>query len=71
MIKEVTNKVEFGLPDDESLPMLECVCGKEFSSWEWYISMDENWTHKCPNCGAKLYFTQEIRVWQIINDTLI
>lgn len=67
MIKNVTDRVKFGLNDEESLPLTKCVCGKEFESWDFVIGMDEDtqYCSVCPSCGAKLFFRTVATVYQV------
>jgi DNA-directed RNA polymerase subunit RPC12/RpoP len=64
MAIDVTSQVEFGNNDDEHLPLLKCVCGKKFPSWEAVISIypDDPW--QCDDCGRRLFFRNEIRVFE-------
>lgn len=71
MDKDVTNQVEFNLNDDEFLPIIECICGAEFGYWEFVISVYEDDACSCPECGAKLYFRNSIRVFQVSHEPLI
>jgi len=64
-IIDVTNKVDFGNSDDEFLPIYQCVCGNRFNNWEFDISIYDDMPYQCPKCGAKLYFTSTIRVYQV------
>jgi len=41
MEKDVTGKVNFSFPDDESLPITKCVCGRTFGLWNFIINMDK------------------------------
>ena len=65
---DVTKKCLFSDNDEELLPLLKCVCGKEFDSWGFTISIysDGNATG-CPECGRQFYFTNEIKIYEIIN----
>jgi DNA-directed RNA polymerase subunit RPC12/RpoP len=65
---DVTKKVNFGWIDDESLPITKCICGHEFEMWcgDLTISIYKDDPTECPNCGAKLYFSNEIRIYQVI-----
>jgi len=66
---DVTDKVKFGNPDDELLPILQCVCGHKFHLWEHNISIYKDLIfEKCPKCGAKLYFRNSIRVYQLVDN---
>ena len=62
---DITSKVIFDNNDDECLPILKCICGKEFNSWEHVISIYEDDPTPCPNCGHKLIFVNEIRVYEV------
>jgi DNA-directed RNA polymerase subunit RPC12/RpoP len=62
---DVTGKVEYGLNDDECLPLLKCVCGKEFKSWDFVLPVYSDDPAECPDCGAKLFFQLSIKVFQI------
>lgn len=64
---DVTDKVRFYNPDDEALPLIQCVCGKRFDSWDCIVSIYRNNPFEC-DCGAKLYFSQSIKVYQVSND---
>jgi hypothetical protein len=65
-IADVTNQVEFDNPDDECLPITQCVCGEKFQRWDFIISIYDNITSVCPKCGAKLYFRNAIRIYQVL-----
>ena len=62
---DVTAHVDFAANDDESLPLTKCVCEAKFWAWEEMLGVypDHPWT--CPQCGAKLYFSVGIRVFQV------
>lgn len=66
---DVTKQVEIGNPDDESLPILKCVCGHRAAYWEWIISIyDDFLLDPCPNCGRRFYFRQQITIYQVVDD---
>lgn len=65
MKMDVTDQVDFGNSDDESLPLTKCVCGKKFEYWEFVLSIYEDSPNKCPNCGRKLFFRNSIRVYEV------
>ena len=68
---DVTDKVGFNSNDidAELLPILHCICGKRFSYWEYSISIyDDLIFHPCCNCGARLYFKNEVRIYQVIDE---
>ena len=65
--RRVTDIVDFYLNDDEALPIIKCVCGAKFAPWDFFIGIDDGSDlSKCPKCGAKLYFTTSIDVYQRI-----
>ena len=66
---DVTDKVGIGsIRDEELIPITKCICGSEFSQWEFVISIypEDNWIYSCPVCGAKLMFGMSIRVYQVV-----
>jgi len=64
-MKDVTALVEFGLNDDEYLPLYKCVCGKEFNYWDHVISIYPEYSKECEFCHRKLYFGLTIRVYEV------
>lgn len=63
---DVTDKVDFGNPDDEFLPMTKCVCGHKWDMWGGFtISIYRDSASECPKCNRKFYFRQSIRVYQV------
>ena len=64
---DVTHAVEFGINDEESLPMTKCLCGQHFDLWDFIIG---KWTipTPCPTCGRKYYFENDIRVRLVIEE---
>jgi len=63
--KDITNKVSFGSNDDECLPLTKCVCGREFGLWNFILGIERDYPHQCPNCKRKMYFTINIKVYEI------
>ena len=63
--RNVTKKVEFQNNDDECLPITKCVCGAQFIPWEFIISIYSDDASSCPECGRKLYFCNEIQVYEV------
>ena len=63
---DITDKVAFGLNNDECLPLKKCACGKEFDWWEFILGMDSDpgYPKECPNCGRKMWFSVKIRVYE-------
>ena len=63
MIRDVTAEVKFGAVDDESLPLLKCVCGRRWPVWERDIGIYPDWAEPCPQCGRRLWFKNTIQVF--------
>jgi hypothetical protein len=66
MIKDVTEEVDIGSIDDEHLPITKCVCGKIFEPWDFIISIYKDDPYSCPNCKRKLYFTNSIKIYEVV-----
>ena len=66
MYRDVTDHVEFSELDDEMLPITKCVCGATFPKWHETLSIyyDQPW--ECPYCGRKLFFTNKVTVYEIV-----
>jgi hypothetical protein len=65
IVRKVTDKMKFGNPDDELLPVTQCVCGKTFGLWEFVIGIYTENPYGCPSCGRKFYFKQAIEVYEV------
>ncbi len=63
---DITALVSFQNNDDESLPLTKCACGQTFPSWEFILSIYADMPHECPNCHRKLFFRNEIRVYEVV-----
>jgi hypothetical protein len=57
---DVTEKVRWGNPDDELLPILKCVCGTPFKDWDRVIRRDVDDACPCPICGRILIWSISI-----------
>ena len=66
--KDVTRLIEFGNNDDEALPVIKCVCGQKFGSWEFCISIYRDGADACPSCGRKLYFHLGIKIYEVVDE---
>lgn len=68
--KDVTKDIWYDYNDGEALPITKCVCGYGFTPWEFVIYPDYGHgdIRKCPNCGAKLYWEQSVRVYRVLDD---
>ena len=67
MDKDVTDKTEYYEIDGEYLSLKKCVCGKEFAYWANALSIYRRNTFKCENCGRKLYFGTQVRIFEVID----
>lgn len=65
MITDVTGKVNFDFNDGDSLPITKCVCGYPFKSWTFILSNDKDDPNECPHCQRKLFFKNEIKVYEV------
>jgi len=67
MDKDVTAHVKIGENDGEFLELSECVCGRKWDDrWESFIGIYQDMASDCPHCGRKLYFTNKITVYKVI-----
>ena len=66
--KDVTADVKFGAVDDECLPLTRCLCGAAWNAWHGpvlsYTSRET--AEECPVCLRRFYFTNDIRVWEVV-----
>lgn len=62
---DVTDNVSMGSPDDESCPLLRCVCGAQYESWALTLSVYNDGTEPMPCCGRRLYFSNRVRVYEV------
>lgn len=67
-VRDVTDLVNFNNPDDECLPITKCVCGQEFPSWAFIISIYPDTPYRCSNCERKLYFSSSVKVFEVLDD---
>ena len=65
MIKDITKDVESGDNDGELLPIFKCVCGRKFNDWNFTISIYRDKPDECPSCGRKLFFSIQIKVYEV------
>lgn len=65
--EDVTDRVEFGNPDDEKhLPITKCICGKSSRLWEESLNLGPEFPWMCPECHAELYFDLTVRVYRVL-----
>ena len=65
MDKDITDQVKVGLIDGECLPLEVCACGLKFDNWECVLSIERDAFFQC-DCGRKLYFSNKITVYEIV-----
>lgn len=70
MVVDVTEKVNYGLNDDEALPLTKCVCGTTFRPWEMILSVYDDTPEACPVCGRRMFFRVSIRVFEVIDGSV-
>lgn len=63
---DVTKFIKFDINDGEYLPIIRCICGKEFCLWDFSISIYKIEPDECKYCKRKFYFRNEIKIYQII-----
>lgn len=68
--RDVTELIDFSSSniDGELLPVRRCVCGQEFSYWEFVISIYRDNPYSCPECNRKFYFISNIRVFEVMDE---
>lgn len=52
-------------PDDESLPLTKCVCGKAYQAWDFTLGIYLDEPRTMPCCGRKLFFKHYVRVLEV------
>lgn len=65
---DVSNQMDWNLPDDEFLPVTKCVCGTKFPVWSFSVSIYDDNPKTCPICGRKFFFSNSIRIYEVIDD---
>jgi hypothetical protein len=63
---DVTDQMDYGNSDDESLPILKCACGAKFGNWEHFIGIYKDSPTICPKCGRGFIFTGTITILEVI-----
>jgi hypothetical protein len=66
---DVTGQVEFGDVDGEFLEVVRCLCGHRFEDYT-AMSMSDDYRDiwRCDECGARLYFKQQLTIWEKRDD---
>jgi len=67
MDKDVTELVDFGLNDDECLPLTKCVCGRAFFPWDFQLGIYRDSATECHECGRKFFFQLSLRVFEVVD----
>jgi len=62
---DVSSSIKRGNPDDESLPLIQCVCGHRYKLWEVTLSIYPDTPTEMPCCGRRLYFSQVVTVHEV------
>ena len=65
---DVTADIEFGIIDEEFLPIEKCKCGKEFGYWDFFISNDKKYPTYCPECGRGFVFGASLSVYEVVHE---
>ena len=65
--RDVTDSCYFDDNDGELLPIVRCVCGKRFGMWEFIVSIYPDDPAVCKYCGRKLYFSNKITVYEVVD----
>lgn len=65
-LKDVTHLVEFGDPDGENVPLIRCICGASWHSWEGPIlHPDEGDPAECESCGRRFVIRLRTDVYEV------
>lgn len=67
-MSDVTLLVDFQSPDDESLPLTRCACGRTYPAWDAILGIYPEHADPMPCCGRRLYFQQATRVLEVGED---
>jgi hypothetical protein len=65
MDKDITKDCEYYDNDGDCLPLLKCACGETFDAWDFILSTERDRPHAC-RCGRRLYFTNAITIYEIL-----
>lgn len=65
ILDRAPERFEFGLPDDELLPITRCACGVVYARWEMTISIYATDPTTMPCCGRRVYFSQDIAIHEV------
>lgn len=69
MPEDVTDRVRFSAPDDDALPLLQCVCGACYEAWDVILRPLEDdlaVSYTCSTCKRRLYFENNVRVYALL-----
>lgn len=65
---DITRLVKCGEIDGEHMTLEKCVCGQKFGYWDFILSIYPDSPTECPNCGRKMYFSANARVYEVASD---
>jgi len=54
--------------DGEIVPVGRCICGHKGGWGNFTISIYRDHAKKCPECGRRLYYTVNLRVYEVEED---
>ena len=64
MKKDITTQIKINQIFDEEVISIECICGEK----ELTIDIYDDSPAECPSCKRKIYFRNNIKVYEIINE---
>lgn len=62
---DITEFVYMECVNNKTISLLECVCGAKFVKNELRLSADKKKYQVCPACERKLYYSNDVRIWEI------
>lgn len=60
---DVTDKIRIGGIDGDCIPIQNCICGKQFESWDFILHEDEDDPRFC-ECVRGYYAKVQIKIYQ-------
>ena len=62
----ITKEVEYGRIEGNTLPILKCICGEEFSGWHFFLVAGS--IVECPAGYRKMTFEYQIKISEVIDE---